>query len=432
MSGLLTRFFEARGLSGSSNPQNPAYWLVKMLGGTQATSGVKVTRETALGWTAFAAGVRIIAETLGSIPCQIFERLEPRGRELRRNHPLYFLLHDQPNEEMTAFEFFELMQTQIPLFGFAAAQIVYNGGGIPIELWPLNADRITISRNAAGMLQYRVALPRNDMGGVSGSVVLPADEVLLIRGWGGGIIGRALPTLHKEALGLGLATELFSAGFFGRGAVASGVLEHPGELTEEAQQRIRTMYESQVGGIDRQHRLLILEEGMKWHQTTVDPDKAQLLGLRELQLDEAARMLRVPPHMLANLRRATFSNIEHQRIEFAEDTMRPWAVRWEQRMAMQLFGRKDRNRLFIKFNLDAILRGDLESRYRAYHVGRQAGILSANDAREREDMNPRTDPGGDVYADLPAGVPANLDPMKPREMMPAPTPAGGNNGKEDD
>lgn len=427
MTGLLTRFFEQRGISATTDPTNPAYWLVNMFGGREAASGIRVTTETALGWTPFAAGVRIIAETMGSLPCQTFERLEPRGRELRRNHPLYFVLHDQANEEMTAFEFFELMQTHIPLFGFAAAQIIYNGRGDVIELWPLNPDRVTITRNPERQLQFRVTLPQSDQGGVSGSAALPADEVLLIRGWGGGIIGRAIPTLFKESLGLGLATEIFAGAFFGRGAVASGVLEHPGELGDEAHERLRKAVENQVAGIDKQHRLLILEEGMKWHQTTIEPEKAQLLGLREFQVSEASRMLRIPAHKLGDLKRATFSNIEHQAIEFVEDTIRPYAVRWEQRMAMQLLGRKDRARVFLKFNLDAILRGDLESRYRAYLTGRQAGLLSANDAREKEDMNPRTDPGGDTYADLPAGVPANTTPPT------QPTrPAGGIDAEEEE
>jgi HK97 family phage portal protein len=391
MSGFLTRAIAERRAQSIliGNPMDPAYWVQKLfLGGGPVTSGLEVTPQSALSWTALSAGVRMSAETIGSLPWGVYELLD-RGNRERRDHPLWFLLHSEPNEEMTSMEFFEMVQAHALWWGGSASQIIRNNAGAISELWPLNPDRCRWERDPSGSLALRVTIPRDQTGGVMGSTLLPANEVLWVRGFStGGIWGACLPEWHKEAIGLGLAGELFVASFFGRGLTAGGILEHPKTLSKEAQGRLREAINNQVGGLDRAHRLLILEEGSKWVQTSIDPEKAQLLGLRQFQIGEASRILRIPPHLLGDLERATFSNIEHQAIEFVQHHVRPWTIRWEQRFNKQLFGRKEKGRLYVKANLNAILRGDMQARFNAYQTAIRNRFMTPNEARELEDLNP--------------------------------------------
>lgn len=415
---LFRRIAELRAIKGGiTNPRDPAYWLVKMFGGGPATSGVEVTEDKALSWTALSAGLRISAETLGSLSWGLFERLQPRGRKERTEDPRHFLLHNEPNPEMTSMEYFETAQAHALWWGGSPSQVVRDGAGRILEVWPLSPDR-TLFERVNGALCLRVTLPRDEQGGVGGSVVLPPDEYLWVRGFStGGLFGARLAQWHKEAIGLGLVTELYSAAFFGRGASAGGILSHPSRISKEAQARLREAIDHQVGGIDRAHRTLILEEAMEWKQTTVDPEKSQLLGLRKFQVSEASRILRIPAHMLGDLERATFSNIEHQAIEFVQHHVRPWAVRWEQRLNRSLFTRAEKQKLYVKADLNALLRGDMKSRFEAYQIGIQQGFLSRNEAREFEDMNPG---------------PAELDTyLEPQNMAPAgQAKKGGDNGSD--
>lgn len=411
------------------NPMDPAYWVLKLFGGVNpVTSGIDVTPQSALSWTAISAGVRISAETLASLPWGVFEELPDRtsedGRPLsggskeRPEHPVHFLLHAEPNEEMTAMEFFETVQAHALWWGGSASQIVRNGRGEVLELWPLNPDRCRWERNSRGLLQLRVTLPNDEGGGLWGSTVLPQEEVLWVRGFGtGGRWGASLSQWHREAIGLGIATELFVAAFFGNGAHAGGVIEHPKILSKDAQKRLRDAIDNQVGGLSRAHRTLILEEGMKWNQTTIDPEKAQLLGLRQFQIAEASRILRIPPHLLGDLERAHFNNVEQLSIEFVQHHVRPWAVRWEQRFNKQLFGPKEKGRLHVKANLNAILRGDMETRFKAYQVAIASRIMTPNEVRDLEDL----DPG-----------PKDLDQFQVTpNLNPPPKPAGPDTGVTD-
>jgi HK97 family phage portal protein len=402
---------------------------VDLFQGRQAVSGPRVSESTALSWTALAAGVRYLAETMAMLPIHVYERTGRDGRTKRQlpsGHPLVRLLTDEPNEEQTPFEVMELMQTHCVLFGNAYAQIVFDGGGIPRELWPLNPDRVQLKRNRLGRLEYWVSLPSDELGGVAGMTVLPADQVLHVRGFSRwGLIGERISAVFREAIGLGLATEEFAARFFGQGLSPAGMLQHPGQLSKEAQDRLRLAIQNQVGGIDKAHRLLILEEGMKWQQTMVEPEKAQFLELRQFQVTEASRILRIPPHMLYDLTRSTFSNIEHQGLELVTYTVLPWAVRWEQRLDKHLVSVRSRNTQFVKFNMAALLRGDVASRYNAYQTGRQGGWLSVNDIRALEDMNPVE--GGDTYLE-----PVNMRPLGSGEEMPVTAPAALPRPPEDD
>ena len=372
--------------------------------GRQVSSGVQVTESSAVSWTAIASGIRFAAETIAMLPIDVVRRMEPRGRQPLPDHPVAKVL-EFPNPEMSGFEFRELVQSHIELWGNGYAQIVRDGALRPVELWPLNPDRVTVERNDRGNVQYRVGLPGEPFGTAGSSAVLQAEDVLHIRGWSRtGILGDRMAVTFREAIGLGLVTEMFGALFFGQGLNAGGFLEHPGRLSKEAQDRLIQAKTNQAAGIAKSHRLAILEEGMKFNQTTIEPEKAQFLGLRQFQLGEACRMLRMPPHVLYELSRATFSNIEHQGIELVTYSWLPRARRWESRMAMQLLGQKDFVNVQIKFNMRGLLRGDTTAETAAFTAGRQGGWLSPNDIREFMDLNPRK--GGDIYLDEPAGAPA--------------------------
>lgn len=424
--GLVRRIQEQRAISQLiGNPQDPAYWILKLFGGGEpSATGLDITPDSALSWTAISAGVRISAETIGSLPWGVFEQMKPRkaadGRMVsggsleRTDHALDFLLHSEPNDEMTSMEFFETAQAHALWWGGSASQIIRDGAGIIRELWPLNPDRCRWERDPDGSLWLRVTLPLDQLGGVAGSTRLPKEDVLWVRGFStGGLMGASLPRWHREAIGLGLASELFISAFFGRGAHAGGILEHPKTLSKEAQGRLRDAMDNQVAGLSKAHRLLILEEGLKFTQTTVDPNKAQLLQLRQFQIGEASRILRIPPHLLGDLERATFSNIEQQAIEFVQNHVRPWVIRWEQRCNKQLFGRKEKGRVYVKANVNAILRGDMQARFQSYALGIANRIYTPNEVRALEDLNPGP-PELDQFQVTP-----NLTPPKPAGAEPA-------------
>lgn len=396
------------------HPGDPA--LAEMFGVRDSGSGINVTERTAISWTGLASGIRLAAETVGMLPIDVVRR-DGRKRLPMPEHPVAQVLRF-PNPETSWMEFREVMQTQMELWGTCYAQIVRDGARRPIELWQLPSDRVTVERSPRGGLQYRVGLPNDPFGASVASTVLPADEVLHIRGWStGGILGTRIAVQFKEAIGLGLATEYFGASLFGSGANPGGFLEHPGQLTVDAQDRLITQKEKQIAGIGRAHRIMILEEGMKWQQMTIEPEKAQFLGTRTFQIGEAARMIRIPPHVLYELSRATFSNIEHQGIELVIYSWLPRTTRWEARLAMQLLGPKDFANTQIKFNMAGLLRGDLASQGQFFKTMRDIGVFSPNDILELMDRSPRE--GGDIYVDMPAGTPPQNPPAPKGNAQPA-------------
>ncbi len=298
---------------------------------------------------------------------------------------------------MTSFEFRETMMGHLLLWGNAYAEIEWGADGWPVALWPLLPHRMQVER-VDGELKYKYTPP------TGGAVDLADYRVFHLRGLSGdGIVGYSPIKLAKEAIGLGLATEEFGARFFGNDATPGGVLTHPGVLTDDAYDRITKSWNKAHGGLSKSHRMAVLEEGITYEAVGIPPEDAQFLETRAFQLSEIARIYRVPPHMIADLDKATFSNIEHQALEFVTNSLRPWLVRWEQAIARDLFPPEDNGRYFSEFIIAGLLRGDIKSRYEAYSVGRQNGWLSANDVRLLENMNPIED--GDVYL-----VPLNMIP----------------------
>lgn len=380
--------------SGAGTPAAPGgrRSLEALLGGDLSASGVSVSEEGALRLAAVYSCVRVLSETVAQLPLFVYERQE-RGKRRAVEHGLYSVLHDRANPLMTAFEFWETLMGHVCLWGNGYAEIEYDGGGRVLALWPLRPDMVTDIRRTGTGLAYVYQLPDGKQA------VLPGENVFHVRGLSGdGIRGYSPIAMQRQLVGLGLATELFGASFFRNGARPGGILEHPGVLDDEAFDRLRETWTEAHGGLGNSHRLAILEEGMTYRQVGVPPEEAQFLETMKFNRSQIASIFRIPPHMIGDLERATFSNIEQQSIEFKVYTMEPWLVRLQQAINTRLIGD---GRFFAEFLPDALLRGDTAGRYQAYAIGRQNGWLSANDIREMENLNPIE--GGDVYL-----VPLNM------------------------
>lgn len=363
-----------------------------------STSGKTVNEFTAMQTTAVYACVRILAETLAALPLQLY-RFTPTGKERVYDHPLYHLLHDEPNPEMTSFIFRETLMSHLLIWGNAYAQIIRDGLGRVVCLYPLRPDKMQVARDAGGTIFYLYTKTSDENPNVKpyGQVPLKKEEVLHIPGLGfDGLVGYSPIAMARNAVGMTMACEEYGASFFANGASPSGVLEHPGVLKDPA--KVRDSWNAVYRGSNNAHKVAVLEEGMKYQQIGIPPEEAQFLETRKFQLDEIARLYRIPPHMIGDLEKSSFNNIEQQSMEFVKYTLDPWVIRWEQAMQKALFLPEEKKQYFLKFNVNGLMRGDYESRMTGYSIGRQNGWLSANDIREMEDMNPVPDEeGGNLY-----------------------------------
>lgn len=364
----------------------------------RTTSGKPVNEKTAMQTTAVYACVRILAETVASLPLHVYE-YKDGGKELVYDHPLYYLLHDEPNPEMTSFVFRETLMSHLLLWGNAYAQIVRDGGGRVLGLYPLLPNKMDVDRDNRGRIYYVYSRDTNEnpMFKDYGDIKLRAEDVLHIPGLGfDGLIGYSPIAMAKNAVGMTLACEEYGASFFANGANPGGVLEHPGVLKDPS--KVRESWNSVYRGTNNAHKIAVLEEGMKYQQIGIPPEEAQFLETRKFQISEIARLYRIPPHMVGDLEKSSFSNIEQQSLEFVKYTLDPWVIRWEQSLQKSLLLPSEKNKYFIKLNVDGLLRGDYQSRMNGYATGRQNGWFSANDIREMENMNPISDEeGGNLY-----------------------------------
>lgn len=365
----------------------------------RTTSGKPVNERSAMQTTAVYSCVRILAEAVASLPLHVYAYKEGGGKEMVTGHPLYTLLHDEPNPEMTSFVFRETLMSHLLIWGNAYAQIIRDGAGRVIGLYPLLPDRMDVERDERGKLYYVYSRNTDENPNFKGSgdFVLKEDDVLHIPGLGfDGLIGYSPIAMAKNAVGMTLACEEYGASFFANGANPGGVLEHPGVLKDPG--KVRESWNSVYRGSNNAHKVAVLEEGMKYHQIGIPPEEAQFLETRKFQLNEIARLYRIPPHMIGDLDKSSFNNIEQQSLEFVKYTLDPWVIRWEQSLQKALLLPGEKGKYFIKFNLDGLLRGDYKSRMEGYATGRQNGWLSANDIREMENMNPIPDEeGGNLY-----------------------------------
>ena len=365
----------------------------------RTTSGNPVNERTAMQTTAVYACVRILAEAVASLPLHVYEYQDDGGKKLVHDHPLYYLLHDEPNPEMTSFVFRETLMSHLLIWGNAYAQIIRDGAGRVLGLYPLLPDKMEVQRDDKGNIYYVYSRnsDENPMFKEYGNIKLKAEDVLHIPGLGfDGLIGYSPIAMAKNAVGMTLACEEYGASFFANGANPGGVLEHPGVLKDPS--KVRESWNSVYRGVSNAHKIAVLEEGMKYQQIGIPPEEAQFLETRKFQINEIARLYRIPPHMVGDLDKSSFSNIEQQSLEFVKYTLDPWVIRWEQSLQRSLLLPGEKGKYFIKLNVDGLLRGDYQSRMNGYAVGRQNGWFSANDIREMENMNPIPDEeGGNLY-----------------------------------
>lgn len=396
----------------------------------RTTSGKPVNERTAMQTTAVYACVRILAEAIASLPLHVYEYQDDGGKKLVHDHPLYYLLHDEPNPEMTSFVFRETLMSHLLIWGNAYAQIIRDGAGRVLGLYPLLPDKMEVQRDDRGNIYYVYSRnsDENPMFKEYGNIKLKAEDVLHIPGLGfDGLIGYSPIAMAKNAVGMTLACEEYGASFFANGANPGGVLEHPGVLKDLS--KVRESWNSVYRGVNNAHKIAVLEEGMKYQQIGIPPEEAQFLETRKFQINEIARLYRIPPHMVGDLDKSSFSNIEQQSLEFVKYTLDPWVIRWEQSLQKSLLLPGEKGKYFIKLNVDGLLRGDYQSRMNGYAVGRQNGWFSANDIREMENMNPIPDEeGGNLYlvngamtklADAGAFAGADNGQQKEEEKLPA-------------
>ncbi len=355
-----------------------------------SAAGKSVTPRSALQISTVYACVRVIAETVASLPLHVYHYTD-KGSEKALEHPLYHVLHDEPNNEMTSFVLREAMLTHLLLWGNSYCQIVRNGRGHVLGLYPLLPDQMTVDRDSSGKLTYDYTTRDSKV------VRLRPEDVLHIPGLGfDGVMGYSPIALEKNAIGLGIAAEEYGSKFFSNGATPAGVLTHPNTVKNPS--ALRESWNAAYGGSSNSNRVAILEEGLKFEQISMPNNEAQFLETRKFQVSEICRIYRVPPHLVGDLEHATFSNIEHQSISFAMHTIRPWLVRIEQAMNRALFPEKEKGGFYVRFNIDGMMRGAYKERMEGYAIARQNGWMSANDIRELENQNPIPDEeGGNSY-----------------------------------
>lgn len=359
---------------------------------SQSNSGVSVDEETALKTSAVFACVKVLAETVASLPLVLYDEKVDGNKEKAKQHPLYWVLHDIPNDEMTSFSFREMMMENLLLWGNAYALIQRDKKTGRIKgLYPLKAKNMTVERDeVTDKIKYIYT------NGVKSATYKPSQIFHIPAFSFDGVKGVSPITYARESIGLALATEEYGAKFFGNGARPGGILEHPGIVKDP--EKLRESWNRVYQGAKNSHRVAVLEEGMKYHEIGMSPEDSQFLETRSFQVTEIARIFRVPPHMIGDLSRSTFSNIEQQSIDFVVYSVRPWLVRWEQAISRSLLTEEERTIYYAKFNADGLMRGDFSSRMNGYAVGRQNGWLSANDIRQLEDMNKiPAEQGGDLY-----------------------------------
>ena len=288
--------------------------------------------------------------------------------------------------------------THLLLWGNAYAQIIRNGKGEVIALYPLMPNKMTVDRDENGQLFYTYTRSNEEAPTMEGSTVkLKPSDVLHIPGLGfDGLVGYSPIAMAKNAIGMAIACEEYGAKFFANGAAPSGVLEHPGVIKDPA--KVRESWNSTFGGSGNAGKVAVLEEGMKYTPISISPEQAQFLETRKFQINEIARIFRVPPHMVGDLEKSSFSNIEQQSLEFVKYTLDPWVIRWEQSLSRSLLSNGDKKTYFFKFNVEGLLRGDYASRMTGYATARQNGWMSANDIRELENLDRiPAEQGGDLY-----------------------------------
>lgn len=387
--GLINTFQKWFGRNSTPGPGDD-FWYNPI--GASTFSPIRITPDSAMQSTAVIGCVKVISETIAGLPLPLY-RKQGDGKKRETNHVIAKLLSTTPCPWMTSFEWREMMTAFVLLRGNAYAQKVKSRRGELISLNPLNPTWMKVSLNTeSSELEYRYKVR-----GLN-EILLEQDEVFHLKGYStDGITGISVISMAANAIGLAIAAEQYGAKVFTNDARPGGILKHPGKLSDDAHKRIQKSWQDAHAGIENAHKVGIVEEGMDWIKVGMSSEDVQFIDSRKFQVEEIARMFRVPPHMIQDLSRATFSNIEHQSLSFVQHTLLPWLRRWEGAINVRLIPSKEQETLFAEYLVDGLLRGDTQARYSAYQVGRQNGWLSANDIRKLENMEPLDGEQGDMY-----------------------------------
>lgn len=365
----------------------------------RADSGENVNERSAMQIATVYACVRLLAESVAALPLHLYKVAEDGKSKVKAiDHPLYKILYRSPNPEMTAFSIRETAMTHLLLWGNSYCQIIRDGKNEVLALYPLLPENMEIDRNEKGEIYYIYHAYTDEKPGESGKdIIFRRDEILHIPGLGfNGLVGFSPIAMMKNALGSSISVEKYGSSFFKNGAQPSGVLETPGVLKDPA--RIRENWEEVYGGASNAHRVAVLEEGVSYKPISLPPEDSQFLSTRQFDVEQICRIFRVPPHMVQDLSHATFSNIEHQSIDFVQHTLTPWLVRIEQSIIKDVLLEDEKDLYYPKFNVDGLLRGDYQSRMNGYATGINNGFMCANDIRRLENLDLIPDEeGGNIF-----------------------------------
>ncbi len=395
--GVVTRYFEKR-----SQLLNPQEWLLNALGYSPSHAGVNVTEQNAIQSTAVYACVRLLSGTIASLPLPVYQKLEPKGKKRAPEHPIYTLLHDRPNPEISSFRWRQTGVAHQLLWGDEYNEMEYDNFGNLVSLWPIPPWRVTPKRSQNGLRYYEIILLNGETKRLPWYRVLHVMNLSL-----DGSKGISCIAAGRQAIGLSLAAEECGARLFGQGLNPGGVVQYPAKIKPDQLKELKEDIKDKFQGLGKTHRLMFLEEGMKYEKVGIPPNDAQFLETRKFQVAEIGRIFGISQlHKIGDLERATFSNIEHQAIEFQVDTIRPHLVNREQEYNWRLFTPQERGKYFAEHLIDGLLRGDTKSRYEAYNKGFQVGAFSVNDILELENRNPIGEEGDERF------VPMNMVPLK--------------------
>lgn len=379
---------ERRAVSPTSDIKNPAEFLLAMLsGGSPTVAGITVTPLKALGVATVFACVRVLSETLASLPFEIHQR-QDKTRRKATDHRLFNVLSLRPHEELSSVDLRYAMMANLCLRSNAYAEILRDSDNDAIGLYPIESNRVdvTVDTSRRRAVRYRL-----DNG-----VVLDARDVIhLRRNTLNGLTGLNLTSTTRDCIGLALALQDNAIKFFANGSRPSGVLEHPAQLSGEAQDRLRSQFEKMSSG-ENLYKMLVLEEGLKFAKERSENRDSQFIEAKDAQNLEICRVFGVPPHKVGILNNAPRANVEEENIGFVVDVIRPECVRWEQEFDYKLLSEEERDQGYCcRFDLDELTRGNMKARYDSMAIGRQWGFLSQNDCRQRENLPPID--GGDTY-----------------------------------
>lgn len=371
----------------------PGPELKSALGRVLSKVGIHINAQNALKVTAVFACVRLLSENIASLPLFLYRKTET-GKEKASDLPLYGVLHDAPNPEADSFQFWQAFTANMLVYGRGYAEIVRNGAGEVVQLWNITTPYVKVQRNEdTKELEYVVTSPGKER------FTLRKDQMFRVDWFSMDSLNAFHPLeLAQDAIGLGIAAEEYASNYFKNGANVGGVIEYPGELDDDAFDRLQKSVRDEYEGLSKSARLLFLEQGSRFQKVSNTPQESQMLDTRKFQVREAARFYNVAPHMIGDLEQATFSNIEQMSLNFVIYTLRPYLVRIEKAITSQLLTALARKTLFSKFSVDALLRGDYKSRMEGYALARQNGWMSANDIRNLEDEDSISEEeGGDAY-----------------------------------